>query len=185
MTPGDPDPRGTPQTHETGHAGLALLHPYLPELFNELGGISDGNRRMPARSLPRAAAALHHLSGLPPEAAQNAHADPLTCLLLGQPPEAQLPCAELTPDDVTLMDCLLDAFTRHWSPMRNTNRDGLRQSFVRRPGTIDTKTEPAQLIVEPRPFDMLLNQLPWPYSFVKLPWMPQGCRVTWKPRTNP
>ncbi len=159
------------------HAGLVLIHPYLPALFSQLGLLTD--RSFSERQQQQRAVALlawiasgdEHL----PEASL-----PMIKLLCGLPLAAfaENP-APLT--DLEKAECLdlLEAVIGHWAALKNTSPDGLREGFLQRPGTLRSLDRGWQLRLEPSPLDILLDRLPWGLSLVKLPWMPEMIHVTW------
>ncbi len=157
-------------------AGLVLLHPFLTELFsatgcrvsNEwteqgrqravrlLGYLSDGDENLPEYRL----VFQKILAGLVPE-------EPLEAI------------APITDDALASCDELLDAVLKHWSALKSTGKDGLREGFLQRPGILRTGTNGMQLEMEKRAQDVLISRLPWGYSMVRLPWMEQLIAVNW------
>ncbi|MEM9578128.1 MAG: contractile injection system tape measure protein [Pseudomonadota bacterium] len=160
--------------HVTENAGLVLLHPFYPLLFDRLKIDRDG-KALAKDHLPRALGALQFLAG---DTAQN---DPLHRVLLGL--DAAQPMPEpVVPDDEasTLMDGLLRSVIERWGRLGATSPDGLRQTFLCRTGTLRHDATGARLRVTPGPFDMLLDGLPWSPGPVTLPWMPLPCYVSWR-----
>lgn len=169
------------QGHLIAQAGLVLLHPYLARCFNVLGLYPTGQRGPIADALwPRAAAVLHWL-------AMGDAAEALECdlglikLLLGrgehEPLSHGLPT--LLPHECEESAALLQAVLGHWSALKGTSVEGLRQSFLQRSGWIEPLDRAWQLRVQPAAFDMLLGSLPWGLSMVKLPWMDRPMHVEW------
>jgi hypothetical protein len=160
------------------HAGLVLLHPFIPMLFRRLGIVEDV--ALPEERRPRAAALLHYLAA--------GHADvhefelAMEKVLLGLRLADPLPVAEgrLEPGDAEEADGLLAAAISHWAALKNTSPDGFRASFLLRPGLLRSLDDGWRLQVEHRPFDVLIGQLPWALSVVKFPWMPNPLHVEWQ-----
>ncbi|MBV9773235.1 MAG: hypothetical protein JO040_04760 [Gemmatimonadetes bacterium] len=158
-------------------AGLVLLHPFLPALFENTGLLEAGG--LPERSLPRAAALLHH--------AATGRRDVLELelgmvkTLLGLAPDTPLPVAEgvLRDSDVEEVEGLLQAVIGHWSVLKSTSVEGLRGSFLSRPGLLHRDENGWVLRVEPAAFDVLLDHLPWGIGIVRLPWMTQTIYTEW------
>ena len=75
---------------------------------------------------------------------------------------------------------LLEAVIRHWEALRNTSPDGLRETFLLRPGKVSLRDGDWLLQVEPQSFDILLDRLPWGISMIKLPWMKRMFWVEWR-----
>ncbi|WP_374454959.1 contractile injection system tape measure protein [Nocardioides sp.] len=157
------------------HAGVVLLHPFLPRFLAGLG-VAAGEELLDA---DRAVALLHHLATgdeVVPE-----HATPLAKVLcgvpLGQPVERD---PALTKDEVAEASALLRAVVGHWEALRSTSPDALRAEFLTRPGTLFAEGDDWVLRVEDRSVDILLEQLPWGVSMVQTPWMDRMLRVEWR-----
>ncbi len=169
------------QGHLIAQAGLVLLHPYLPRCFNALGLYPTGQRGPIAEALwPRAATVLHWL-------AMGDATEPLECdlglikLLLGRGEHDALShgLPTLLPHERDEAAALLQAVLGHWSALKGTSVEGLRQSFLQRPAWIEPLDRAWQLRVQPAAFDVLLGSLPWGLSMVKLPWMDRPMHVEW------
>jgi hypothetical protein len=161
------------------HAGLVLLHPFLPQLFGAVGVARAGERALPPDQLPRAAALVHWLAVGRTEIYEFEL--PLVKVLLGLAPEDPLPVAEglLSQADRAEGDALLAAVVEHWAALGKTSIDGLRGSFLRRRGLLKTGERGWQLRMESESFDVLLGRLPWAVGIVKLPWMPRQMFIDW------
>jgi hypothetical protein len=161
-------------------AGLVLLHPFLPALLQHTG-LREGDA-IPWRSLPRAAALLHYLATGREELLEMELG--MAKLLLGLSPHASLPVAEglLGLPDREECEALLRSVIGHWSVLKSTSPDGLRDAFLRRPGLLYHDDAGWTLRVEPAPFDLLLHHLPWSYGIVKLPWTSEPIYTEWATR---
>lgn len=160
-------------------AGLVLLHPYLPRLFEAAGLVAAGHRGpLPDAVVPRAAALLHWLAS---GTAALEFELPFVKLLLGFTPDTPFSHAlpSLTEAERAEAEALLAAVLAHWQALRGTTTDGLRTAFLRRRGQLRRQDEAWQLRVEPEPFDMLLGLLPWSIGLVRLPWMPWPLLTEW------
>jgi hypothetical protein len=155
-------------------AGLVLLHPFLPRLFEN----RDVDLRRQA-DLPRAAALLHWLATGRDEVLEFELG--FVKALLGQRPEAALLVREglLTEADREEGEALLRAAIGHWKALKNTTPAGLRGSFLQRGGLLREEEKGWRLQVEPAAFDVLLDHLPWGIGVVKLPWMTQPIFTEW------
>lgn len=153
------------------HAGLVVLHPFVPRLFEHLGVAPHGARALAPESLPRAAALLAY--------AALGDDNPLDFelglikVLLGLRPEAVVltPAGTLSAADRDEVDALLHSVVEHWQVLKHTSIDGLRGSFLQRRGLLTAIDGNWRLRVEPDSFDMLIDRLPWALGPVKLPWM--------------
>ncbi len=162
----------------TEYAGIVLLHAFLKPLFSRLNLLTEEGR-LERAGLPRGLAALRALDGR----VGLRGADPLLRLLLGLPDGAPEP-ETVTLDDAgrDLVDSLLRAVISHWGRLGKTSPDGLRETFLQRPGTLRFDEDRVRLRVMPGPFDMLLDGLPWGLGLVALPWMASPCHVSWRDR---
>ena len=66
---------------------------------------------------------------------------------------------------------LLLSIIEHWSILKNTSVEGLRQSFLQRDGKLTFFNNEWRLQVEQKSYDMLLQHLPWNRGLIRLPWM--------------
>jgi hypothetical protein len=161
------------------HAGLVLLHPFLPQLFGAVGVVRPGEKALTVDQLPRSAALLHWLAVGRTEVYEFEL--PLVKVLLGISPENPLSVAAglLSESDRAEGDALLAAVVEHWSALGKTSIDGLRGSFLRRRGLLRAGERGWQLQMESESFDVLLGRLPWAVGIVKLPWMPTPMFIDW------
>nr|WP_245463995.1 contractile injection system tape measure protein [Rhizobium sp. NXC24] len=155
-------------------AGLILLHPFLPRLFEALGIAVDGALVQPGRAL----CLLHFLAAggrRPPEYALVL--PKLLCNLpLDEPTDAPV---ELTAAEEDECSALLKAVICHWGALGDASVDALRGTFLVRPGKLSRRGDNTLLQVDALDFDILLGQLPWGLSVVRLPWMSRSLLVEW------
>jgi hypothetical protein len=168
---------------ETGlyiqNAGLILLHPYLKIMFERTGLLTDKTfSGMEAQW--RAAHLLEYLATglqMPDEGALVLNK--ILCgMSIGDPVPLEI---ELKETETREADELLEAVLSHWSALKNTSIDGLRNGFLQRAGQLrfSTDRDGWLLQVETKGQDVLLSRLPWGYSVVKLPWMEQVLFAEW------
>jgi hypothetical protein len=155
-------------------AGLVLLHPFLPRLFEVLELTSGADLVRPDRAL----GLLHFLATgerLAPE-----HTLVLPKRLCSLPLEAPAPApSPLTPAEEDEATAMLQAVVSHWGALGDASVDALRGTFLTRPGKLSHRGEDEILQVEPQSFDILLDQLPWGIGAVRLPWMTDILWVEW------
>ena len=161
------------------HAGVVLLHPFLPQLFRNCGLWQAGDKQLSPWRLPRAAALLHFLATGVDAIAE--HECGAIKLLLGLTVDAPLPVAEglLTDADRQEADALLAAVIGHWTALKQTSVSGLRLSFLQRPGLLRAEADGWRLHIEREAFDVLLDFLPWGIGVIKLPWMTDAIHTAW------
>jgi len=160
------------------NAGLALLTPYLPRLFDmlqltEAGSFKDRDAQIRAMFL------LQYLVFERTEFPE--YQMTFNKLLTGFQTGIPIPLSvELTDAEKETADGLLQAVIQHWKKLNNTSIAGLRESFLRREGKICAIDEGLQLTVENRAYDMLLDSVPWGYSTIKFSWMKDTIQVKWR-----
>jgi hypothetical protein len=156
-------------------AGVVLLHPFLPQLFEALGIANDDRLIEPQRAL----SLLHFLvtgQRVAPE-----YELLLPKLLCNVPADSPIEAAiELTASDEEEAAALLAAVIRHWDALGDISIDGLRGSFLIRPGKLSRRGDDDVLQVEARSYDVLLDRLPWGAGPVQLPWMERLLWVEWR-----
>ena len=156
-------------------AGIVLLHPFLPRLFEGVGIARDGKLLQPERAL----CLLHFLATgqrVAPE--YDLLLPKLLCNVpLETPVEARI---ELTTAEEEEAAALLAAVIRHWDALGDTSADGLRGTFFVRPGRLSRRGGGDVLQVEARSFDILLDRLPWSIGMIQLPWMDKPLWVEWR-----
>ena len=159
------------------NAGLILLHPFLPVLFEELG-LTEEKKWVSEEAQQRAVLITAFLvSG---ETAVPEFNLSLNKLLCGVEMTAVLP--EPRPiDPFTQKACeeLLAAVIAQWSSLKNTSMDGLRDAFLQRNGKLSMVDKGWLLQVEQKGLDVLLNKLPWGIGVIKLPWMKELLHTEW------
>lgn len=171
--------RSMPFAPMVHHAGLVLLHPFLPRFFESTSVKQAATPDLPIDQLPRAAALLHLLATGEHEVFEL-EIDFIK-ILLGLTLDAQLPVSGglLVASDHEEVEALLSAAIEHWHVLRSTSIQGLRASFLQRPGLLREDEQGFRLQIEAAPFDMLLGQLPWGIATIKLPWMKKLLFTDW------
>ncbi|WP_432695158.1 contractile injection system tape measure protein [Marinobacterium sp. YM272] len=159
------------------HAGVILMHPFMADLFRHCGWL-DGNRFAAEDARLAALFALHYAA----TGKQNADEGELTLAkwLVNWP--AQQPVPRLSPlEEIHLeeIDACLQAIIKHWSALKNSSVDALREAFLQRNGSLRPQDEGLRLSVESSTLDILLARLPWSLTAVQLPWQPQTLFVDW------
>lgn len=161
------------------HAGLVLLYPFLPPFFRELGLMAPNEDQFAGDAACERAVQLLIWLATGEEDAPEQEA-PMAKLLCGMPLDFPLQRAfALGEAERAEGVALLEALIGHWSALRSTQPDGLREAFLRRPGKLEAAEGAWHLRVEAATLDVLLARLPWGLSLVKLPWMRDMIHVTW------
>ena len=160
------------------YAGVVLLHPFLPKLFEALR-LTENNQFSDRENHEKAILMVHYLAS--GTATVEDYALVLPKLLCAWPMDMPLTYNyPLTDHDRQEGDALLDAAITHWKAIGQTGRIGLREGYLMRPGKMQKRESEYVLTVEKNTIDILLEKLPWTLSMVKLPWMKNILRVDWR-----
>jgi hypothetical protein len=159
-------------------AGLAILHPFLPAYFEEVG-LLEGDVFRDRQTQETAIYLLHYLATGQVDAPEYELVLPkLLCgWQLNDPVtrEPSLPDAALAEGEH-----LLQTVINYWEALKSTSPDGLREGFLQREGKLTQLYEGDwRLQVEQQAIDVLLGSLPWGFNVVKLPWMENLLMVEW------
>jgi len=104
----------------------------------------------------------------------------LNKIVCGLSPEATLSeNIEITTEDATFSDHVLNAVISNWPALGSTSIHALRETFLMRDGFLSESSEQWKLTVERKTFDVLLNQCPFSFSLIKYPWMEKALIVEW------
>ncbi len=172
------DPLARDNTIYLRDAGLVLAAEYLPRLWSLLG-LAEAQAFVDDDAPVRAAHLLHWLAWGHTEAPEQGLV--LNKLLCGI--ELATPLREgfePTNHEIEVLDSLLEAMIGQWGSLRGTSSDGLRESFLQRPGALTHDDNGWQLLVEPSSYDILLDGLPWAFRTVRQPWMKEVLNVQWR-----
>ncbi len=162
------------------NAGLVLLAPWLPRLFERLNLMEDKCFTDDASTVK----ALFTLQQLVYDEwdAFAEHELVLNRLLTGYTDTGKpLPRAvELTDADRASCQSLLESVRQNWPTMQNTSIRAFREAFLQRNGLLEQKENHWVLKIETRAYDVLLDTIPWTYTSVKYPWMEMPVHVQWR-----
>lgn len=160
------------------NAGLVLLHPFIAGLFSNLQ-LTENGKFIAESDQSLAARILQFLVYGENELAENFY--PLSKILCGMG-ISQFLGEDIEISQDTKIECeeLLQAVIGHWSVLKNTSIEGLRETFLQRNGKISRVEKGWKLQVERKTVDVLLAKLPWGMGIVKLPWMEEMMFVEWE-----
>jgi hypothetical protein len=159
------------------NAGLVLLHPFLRPLFESLGLMQGRAFRSPAAQV-RAARLLHAIAT--GEVAAEEPALVVPRLLCAVPDDLPLLAdGPLSDADLAEGRGVLQAVLAKWQGIGRLSPEGLRETFLARPGVLTSLPDRPTLTVERSGVDILLDRLPWSLSLIALSWLPRPIRVDW------
>lgn len=161
-----------------GNAGQVLAAPYMPRLFSMLN-LTEGGRFKSDEAAERAVHLLQFMvSGQSDCPEYQLGLNKLLCgVKAGQPIVREI---EIESHEKEVVEALIKAMIEHWKIIGNTSVDGLRVSFLQRPGSLHLKDDAWYLTVQATSIDMLLDRLPWSFSIIKHPWMERAVHVNWR-----
>lgn len=160
--------------------GIVLITPFLPMFFCELGYLADSGREFIDKEKQiRGIFLLQYLATHSLEVKDSELV--LFKIMLNYPLSDPLPCnIELTSEETSLIDGLLDTIKIKWNKMQYVSNRALQDAFLRREGVLEDMSDHWNLIMEDKPYDVLLDSVPWSYSMVKLPFQEKYIRVSWR-----
>jgi hypothetical protein len=159
------------------YAGIVLLAPFLKSFFTELN-LLDGSDWKKTESAFRAVHLLKYLGNGQKKIPEYSLV--FEKILCGLPVDMPIPLDVFLNDtEIAEADSLLKAVITHWSVLKNTSIDGLRETFIKRDGLIIKKDNGWLLQVERKTLDVLLDKIPWGYSTITLGWNPYLVFVEW------
>ena len=158
------------------NAGVVILAPFLPTFFERNGLYEPKNRHLQS---DLAALLMHYLCA----GKETAEEYELVFekVLCGVEIKQALVLSDHLDDSLKqASEELLRSVIEHWSVLKNTTPEGLRNAFLMRHGKLEMlPQEEWRLIVEQKSYDMLIEQLPWGFSTIKLPWMKDVVKTRW------
>lgn len=156
-------------------AGGVLLHPFYIPLFGNLSYLDeDRNLLEPQRAMHL----IHYMiTGETGAFESQMQFSKFICGL--EPAEIIDRSIELTSEEKTQADGVLDSALTHWTALKSNSRELLQNEFLKRPGKISLDGDYLRVMVEKKTVDILLNQLPWNLTMIKLPWFESVIYVEW------
>lgn len=171
--PGSP----RPESYYITHAGIVILAPFLQSFYNELG-LLNGTAWKNDEARYRA---VHILKFIATGSENLPEYDfVFEKLICGIPVEEPIPLeiklADKETDEVRL---LLESVIQHWTALKNTSVNGLRETFLKRDGIVSRKEDGWLVQIERKTWDVLLDKMPWGYSAIVLPWNDYNIYTEW------
>lgn len=162
----------------TRRAGIVLVAPYFPSLFENLGYLDSEGLFASEEIQQRAVHLLNHIAGGKSRPHEYTLALPkmLCGMLLQQPVPRDLKLNKKEKQEATE---LLDAVAQMWTAMKTESGDALRQAFMQRNGILEKKDGAWLLRIERTTIDIMLDTLPWSLSMIKHSWMNTMLHIEW------
>lgn len=160
-------------------AGLVILSPFIPRLFEMLGLMTNGQFH-DETAREKAIYALHFAAFGNTDADEAALVLPKIICGLEVNTPIGIPEDILTPEQEVLIESLLTAVIEQWKALKKTSIAGLRETFLQREGKLVVGDNEYALQVKQVTFDILLDAIPWGINKLKLSWMPKILVVAWR-----
>lgn len=163
------------------NAGLVLLAPYLPRLFQYAGYLnSEGKDFLNDESRIRAIFLLQYIV----YGEEREHKEAtlfLNRLLVGLKFTCPIPLScKLTENEIKLSESVLGDIKYQWTKMSHTSNEGFRVSFLQRTANLKCENERTwQMNVDKRAYDVLLETIPWSFRMIKYHWIERLIVVEW------
>ncbi len=161
------------------NAGVVLIGPYLPKLWEQLGWVA-GNRFNDPETAWLAVQMIQFLCDGQPETPPE-YLLALPKILCGFRPGALFePPRPLNGEEMAAGDTLLKAVLEHAPGLGLKTAGALRGSFLLRKGVLRSGDFQWLLHVEKETYDIVLQKVPWGYQVLKFPWMEVAVFVEWE-----
>jgi contractile injection system tape measure protein len=160
------------------NAGLVLLSPYFPRLF-EMLELTDNRNFKNKQAQERAMFAIQYLINGKTNFPE--HELVLNKIIIGYKTGTPVPTEILFSEkEKETMKSLLEAVITQWSGLGNTSIKALRESFLERAGKLEQREDSWLLVVENKGYDVLIDRLPWSYTPIMFHWMNKPIHVNWR-----
>ncbi|PSR52336.1 hypothetical protein AHMF7605_01760 [Adhaeribacter arboris] len=159
------------------NAGLCLLAPYLPSVFNRLHYLEKQqfkNSYVATRALQ---VTQYLVTGKRRNPEYVLAFNKLLCNVKSD--VALSGGIQLTKKEISEANDLLESLIEHWQALKSTSPQGFRESFLQRKGILTESSTRWTLQVERKGHDLLLNTIPWGFTLIRLPWMKKALQVEW------
>ena len=165
------------QVFYVNNAGLVILHPFLPTLFEQLG-LTEKNEWVNKPALQKAVLLTHYLVFGESEIDESQLIlNKILCgLSIDEVINTQLILEE---NEKERCKSLLDAVLDYWKIMSNSSKEALQGTFLQREGKLEIQVNGFEMWMEEKGYDILLEQLPWGIGMIQTPWMESYLTCNW------
>ncbi|MGV8000595.1 contractile injection system tape measure protein [Photorhabdus temperata subsp. temperata] len=166
-----------PLPRPVNNAGILILWPMLPTLFNQLG-LLEAQKFIHHQAQFNAVDLLDYLIWSTEEKPTERKA--LNYVLCGLMADKDIQSIPIEPEKQLIIDQWLDAVIRQLPGWKKLSRNDVRQLFLQRPGELLADEQAIKITIQHQPFDALLADWPWPLNIAKLPWLDRPLRIDWQ-----
>ncbi|WP_387491571.1 contractile injection system tape measure protein [Photorhabdus sp. RM96S] len=163
--------------YQVSNAGILILWPMLPALFNHLGLLEEKNF-IHHQAQFRAIDSLDYLIwGSEETQVERKILNNVLCGLMIDEETQSIP---VEPEKQLIIEQWLDVIITQLPGWKKLSRNDIRQLFLQRPGELLINELEIKITVQYQPFDVLLADWPWPLNIAKLPWLNLPLRIDWQ-----
>ncbi|WP_289993351.1 contractile injection system tape measure protein [Photorhabdus laumondii] len=162
---------------QVNNAGILMLWPMLPALFNQLG-LLEGKKFIHRQAQYHAVNFLDYLIwGTDETPAERKKLNNILCgLMINENTES----ISVEPEKQLITTQWLDTIITQLPGWKKLSCNDVRQLFLQRPGELLVNEQEIKITIQPQPFDALLADWPWPLNIAKLPWLDRSLLIDWK-----
>ncbi|WP_448511530.1 contractile injection system tape measure protein [Photorhabdus laumondii] len=168
---------GLSYQYQISNAGILILWPMLPILFNQLS-LLEAKKFIHQQAQFRAVDFLDYLIWGDEEGLVERKT--LNKVLCGLMIDEETQSILVEPEKQLIIAQWLDAIIAQLPGWKKLSRNDVRQLFLQRPGELLIDEQEIKITLQHQPFDLLLADWPWPLNIVKLPWLNCPLQVDWK-----
>ncbi|WP_323836673.1 contractile injection system tape measure protein [Photorhabdus africana] len=167
---------GLSSPYQVSNAGILILWPMLPVLFNQLGLLEE-KKFIHHQAQFRAVDFLDYLIWGDEET--QIERKTLNKILCGLMIDEETQSIAVEPEKQLIIEQWLDAIIAQLPGWKKLSRNDVRQLFLQRPGELLIDEQEIKITLQHQPFDLLLADWPWPLNIAKLPWLNYPLQVDW------
>jgi len=161
----------------TSNSGIVILQVYIPRLMSVLN-LTQDNLFVNELAQKKCVVALNYLATGKDEVTQESKG--LLNVLCGLPINTNInPSLSLSSSEKKTIQSLISSAIAQWPSVGDMNNDGLRSTFLIRPGVLEESQGQWDLTVERRVYDVLIHRSPFTFSNIKFNWMSKNLYVHW------
>ncbi|WP_387692478.1 contractile injection system tape measure protein [Photorhabdus sp. RM71S] len=162
---------------QVSNAGILILWPMLPTLFNQLGLLEKQKfiHRQAQFSAVNFLDAL--IWGTEETPAERKRVNNVLCGLTADENSESI---SLEPEKQLITAQWLDTVIAQLPGWKKLSRNDVRQLFLQRPGELLINDQEINITIQQQPFDALLADWPWPLNIAKLPWLDHPLLIDWR-----
>ncbi|WP_387689171.1 contractile injection system tape measure protein [Photorhabdus sp. RM71S] len=163
--------------HQVNNAGILVLWPMLPQLFNQLG-LLETQKFIHRQAQFDAVDFLDYLIWGTEEVPEERKVlNSVLCGLMSNETTESV-CLEL--EKQLIAEQWLDSIIVQLPTWKKLSCNDVRQLFLQRPGELLISEQEIKITIQHQPFDVLLADWPWPLNIAKLPWLECPLFIDWQ-----